>query len=143
MHVETSAINDYGETVVANKLRDPISGDIVYRCQSKYWSADFAAWCRARRDGEDAPEPFSANHSIFVHPLEYGRVPLEETRESWVRRAIRRKIVANLHGWDREMRRSISGLRKLAALVRSCVDAQMNGNNLGAAPYLACLLAEV
>ena len=142
-NVCTTPRNEYGDRVAAHEIYDPKTGRIYYRCDHDHWKIDFPMWQKAYRDNPESPEPMSDGHCMFLRPLDYGYVPVGETRLSVIRRALRHSIMANLHGWDREMRKTPEGMRQLARIVRGSVAAQMGNEDLGAAPYLACILAGV
>jgi len=144
MHVYTNPLNEYGERVVANVIYNPENGDRHYRCDPPFWKEDFAAWVASRHNGgPELPQPMSEGHCMFLDPLQYGCLPEGETRSALVRRAIRHSVLAMLDGWDRELRKTNQGMRKLAAIVRATVRAKMEGVETGGAPFVACVWAGI
>lgn len=143
--IETSPRNHYGDKVVANVIRRVECGSVRFRCKDDRWDIAFAAWCKSRRDNradESVPElpcPESEGHCMFLTPEHYGCVAIDETRPSAIRRALRHSVVAVLDGWDREMRKTPAGMRRLAAIVRATVTAKLAGHDPGASPFVACV----
>lgn len=142
-YLETSPRNHDCELVAANVIVRPYDGTIYYRCQPAKWRAAHENWSWAYSDDKSVPQPMPEAHCMFLDPLGYGCVELGETRQGMIRRAMRSSVIARLDGWDREMRRSVSGMKRLARIVESTVAQKMNGEDLGAAPYLACLYAGI
>lgn len=143
--VELSPVNGYDERVVASVIV-PVGHDgaVRYRCVDKYWRVAFDAWCKSRRDGAEIPEPMSEGHCMFITPVHYGCVPWGvDVPQSAIRRAIRGTVVANLDGWDRDMRKSWEGMRRLAKIVRATVATKMAGRTTGAAEYVACVMGGI
>lgn len=144
--LDTSPDNGYDEVVVANQITDVDNGKTLFRCREDQWQEAHRAWSQAIRSIDPdylLPQPMSTGHSMFVRPHQYACVKLGETVLRKIRRAHRCRIVNNLRGWDRDMRQSWTGLRQLAKIVRASVDAAMSGQSVGAAPYLACIMASV
>lgn len=148
MHVDTSPTNEYGDCVVAHVLRNPHTGRRIYRCPREYWDKEFRAWCQSRqlmratgKKGAELPEPMSPGHCMFLTPLAYGYVPDDETRPAVIRRAHRHQVLGLLDGWDRDLRKTPQGMRKLARIVRTTVAARMKGNDVGAFPFQAVVFA--
>lgn len=141
--VDTSPTNHYGERVVSSLITAVEDGGVRYRCNDNHWQAAHKVWCSVRQADRDAnvPEPFPAGHCMFVRPMDYSCVRLGEDNPAAIRRAMRHRVLANLDGWDRELRQSWEGMRKLAKIVRATVDAKLSGASLGGAPYMACIMA--
>lgn len=140
--IDTSPLNSYDERVVAHVIESVSRGGIRFRCKDQYWDVAFKAWVRSRRDNAEIPEPMSPGHCMFLTPTHYGCVPWGvDVPQRAIRRAIRGTVVANLDGWDREMRKSWEGMRQLAKIVRHTVDAKLAGRDTGASEYVACIMS--
>lgn len=120
------------------------NGGMSYPCPAELWASHFDAWKRERLNGnKTAIEPMQAGHCMFERPSDYSRWRYGEANVHVIRRAIRNSVIAKLNGWDRDLRKTASGMRSLAKIVRATVDAKMSGHDVGAAPFMACIHASI
>ena len=121
---------------------DVPDGYHCYPCPDGLWSAHFEAWRKLARHGVprlERCEPMPAGHVMFERPREYGLVPYGCTDKRKIRRAWWIHYRAILNGWDRDLRQSREGMRTLARIIRVSVNAKMQGQEVGAFPFLECV----
>jgi hypothetical protein len=129
-------------TSVLVSLRD---GAVLYGCPDPCWRDHLNAWRRERRAGRTSkpPQPMPAGHLMFADPAGHGCVPFGCTDPDVIRAAHEAVVRAELHGWDRPLLATSDGRDRLERIVQAVVDARMAGRDVGAAPFLACLLADM
>jgi hypothetical protein len=80
---------------------------------------------------------------MFEDPTGYGCVPYGCTDQEQIRAAHEAIVRADLSaGWDRELVKTEEGRARLEQIVKAAVEARMRGEDLGAAPFLVCLMAD-
>lgn len=108
---------------------------VIYACPPEIWKQHLDEWIRRRRAGDKGcPEPMPEGHLIFQRPTDYACIPYGCEDHEVKRKAYRAHVAGMLHGWD-------AGMSPTAReeLISHCVEALMEGKELGVAPYMACI----
>jgi hypothetical protein len=119
----------------------PMEGEseILYACPDACWAEHLEAWRKERRGGnKSAPSPMPFKHCMFESPLDYACVPYGCTDPALIRQAHENDVRALLNGWDRDLNKE-----KLDKIVTATVEARLAGQDIGAAPFLACIYANL
>jgi len=113
---------------------------VRYSCPDACWKEHVDAWVRERRKGNNTspcPEPYG--HCMFIRPVGYGMVPYGCTDPATIRAAWESHVRAMLSGgWDRDVSKE-----QLDKIINATVEAKMNGKDIGAAPFMACVMATI
>jgi len=140
---------DFRYTLNADEIPTPKIMDITpaagsephvnYACPDNLWKEHHEAWCKASRHGnKDAPHPMPWGHCMFQNPVGYGMVPYGCTDQAMIRKAHENDVRALLNGWDRDLTKE-----ELDKIVNATVDARLAGKNVGASPFVACIMTVV
>jgi hypothetical protein len=114
---------------------------IMYACPDELWREHFDAWVKAlRRGNELAPEPMPFGHLMFEKTSQYGMIPYGCTDSAKIRAAIECDVRSNIvgGGWTRDM-----SDEQIDRVVTASVDAKMQGEEIGGAPFMACIYTQV
>ncbi len=112
---------------------------VNYACPDNCWQSHHSAWCKLYRENKTAPQPMPFGHCMFADPVSYGMVPYGCTDQAMIRAAWEANVRGLLSGgWDRDLSNE-----QLDTIVNATVKAKMQGADLGGAPFIACITANL
>lgn len=111
---------------------------VNYACPRACWVEHLDAWRKAYRTNKGAPQPMPAGHVMFERPEIYGCVRYGDASLESKRKAIESHVRSMLHGWDADMTPE-----QRDKIVHATVEAKMQGHDVGAVPFIACLMTNL
>ena len=124
---------------MVNITPEPGNECTMYACPRACWDEHLEAWRRQRQRGnKSALEPMPGGHCMFERPTAYGCVRYGDDTPESKRAAWEVHVRGMLHGWDANLT-----TEQRDRIVSAVVEAKLAGQETGALPFVACLMANL